>query len=193
LQTSIIVGLLVLGTGTVAEQRARLPPPAECGDSVVGTWKSHQYHPDQGQWTQFTLEVSRVPDSPDQLTGFIRNHSWVGGATDEQPPPCRGDWRYKVSMDARGTLTGDHVEFWGIDEWRLDAILCGRMDFGYNLDHFSGDISQETQEFQSVNNDGGVAVNQPTLFRRIKCHSDIEPILDVEPPPFHPPSLGCGW
>ncbi len=180
--------------GTVAEQRARLPPPAECTDPLAGTWKSHQYHAEQRQWTECFLHIRRLEGKPNQLEGQIVNHSWHGDDTLVEPPPCSGDYRYRVSMDAKGTVEGDHIEFWGLPPWRKDAVLCGQMYFGYNLDHFSGDIDHELHEFQSVNNDGGVAVNQPTVFRRIRCVVDhLEPVDPIEPPPYLPPtSSGCG-
>lgn len=194
----IFVGVSLLvpreAPGTVEEQRARLPPPAECDDPVVGVWKSHRYSARQAQWTEFTLNIHRVPGSETQLTGEILNHSWGGTPKDEQPPPCHGDLRYRVSMDSQGSVYGYDVEFWGVGKWRLDEVLCGYAGFGYNLDHFSGTIDPELQEFQSVNNDGGVAVNEPTVFRRIKCFNDKgagDP--HVDPPPFHPPRSFCGF
>jgi hypothetical protein len=39
----------------------------------------------------------------------------------------------------------------------------------YRPDHFTGTIDPAIQEFQSVNNDGGRAVNDPMVFRRIAC------------------------
>jgi hypothetical protein len=54
-------------------------------------------------------------------------------------------------------------------------------------------------EFQSVNNDGGRAVNDPVVFRRVQCndgeHLDSEPRIAVAPPPFYPPEDegGCGF
>jgi hypothetical protein len=178
--------------GTVAEQRARLPPPAECKDPVIGLWKSHHYSIYLEQWTEFSLAIRRVPGTTEDLQGVIYNHSWVGGEEEVQPGPCVGKFRYKVSMDARGFARERYIEFWGVDPWRLDQVLCGQRDMGYNLDHFSGEIDPELQEFQSVNNDGGSAVNEPTVFRRIKCFDESSTGPgEVEPPPFQPPSRGC--
>ena len=118
----------------------------------------------------------------------------MGPPGEEQPGPCRGRLRYRVSMDGRGVVDGNEVEFWGVGQWRLDQVICGVAAFGYNLDHFSGAIDHEIQEFQSVNNDGGVAVNEPTVFRRIKCCNEgANPNPEVEPPPFTPPRSGCGF
>ena len=179
---------------TVSEQRALLPEPAECEDPVTGVWKSHNYNTYQGQWTEFTLEIRRDPDDTRSLQGRILNHSWMATQNFPEPPPCSGQLRYEVSMDARGSAKEMDVEFWGVGQWRMDQLHCGNsLGFGYNLDHFSGTIDPEIQEFQSVNNDGGIAVNEPTVFRRIRCFEGPAPLADIEPPPYQPPrSRGCG-
>jgi len=180
---------------TIAEQRARLPPPAHCEDPVEGVWKSHMYRPRWGEWECFYLEIHRVPGSETQLTGTIKNHSWQGGHDDQEPGPCRGRDQWVVSMDGRGTITGDQIVFGGIGGWRLDRVFCGRGPWGYNLDNFSGTIDPELLEFQSLNNDGGRAVNEPTLFRRIRCFPPgAQPHIQVDPPPFYPDRRtgGCG-
>ena len=81
--------------GTVAEQRARLPPPAQCEDPVEGIWKSHDHREWRQQWTIFTLEIHRV-DGTNELRGTIRNESWRGGAEQSEPGPCVGELRYDV-------------------------------------------------------------------------------------------------
>ena len=179
---------------TVAEQRALLPEPAECEDPVTGVWKSHNYNTFQGQWTEFTLEVRRRTGEPSVLEGRILNHSWMAGRNHPEPPKCTGQLRYEVSMDAQGSAKGLSVEFWGIGQWEMDQLHCGsRIGFGYNLDHFSGTIDPAIQEFQSVNNDGGIAVNEPTVFRRIRCFEGPQIDPSVEPPPYQPPGTGgCG-
>jgi hypothetical protein len=177
---------------TVGEQRARLPPPAECKDPIIGLWKSHRYSEYQRQWTEFSLAIRRVPGTTEDLQGVIYNHSWKGDPSQVQPGPCLGNRRIKVSMDARGFVREQYLEFWGVGRWRLDQVLCGSVDFDYLLDHFSGTIEPDLQEFQSVNNDGGNAVNEPTVFRRIRCYDDGPgPPADMKPPPFQPPSRGC--
>jgi hypothetical protein len=178
--------------GTIAEQRARLPPPAECTDPVVGVWKSHTYDPYRTQWTEFTLEIHRKEAGSNELSGTIKNHSWFGPQTEVQPGPCAGELHYVVSMDADGELSGMDVRFGGIGQWRLDDTMCGYFSAGYNLDVFTGVIDPKIQEFQSVNNDGGAAVNEPTVFRRIKCFDDPVQHAPVDPPPFMPPRSGCG-
>ncbi len=179
---------------TIQEQRARLPPPAHCQDPVEGLWKSHKYNARFGDWTVFTLEVRRVKGSDTELRGVIRNELWEGGPDDQEPGPCRGRRHWIVSMDARGWVRGDQIYFGGVGQWRLDRVLCVRGPWGYNLDNFTGEIDPELQEFQSVNNDGGRAVNIPHVFRRIRCYDqDSLPHIDVEPPPFYPGRTGgCG-
>jgi hypothetical protein len=178
---------------TIQEQRNRLPPPAECTDPVAGLWKSHQYDPNYRDWTIFELDIHRVDGSETQLTGTIRNHSWDGDPTQQEPPGCRpgyGEWL--VSMDARGTVDAQgNIYFGGHGAWRLDQVICNWGPGGYNLDHFTGVIDRALNEFQSVNNDGGRAVNDPTVFRRIRCHNElnndpVNPNPISTPPPFYP-------
>jgi len=177
--------------GTVAEQRARLPPAAACDDNVIGTWKSHDYRSRWRQWTIFTLTIERVDDT-DELRGTILNESWRGDDTQSEPGVCAGELRYKVSMDAVGRVHDGQIEFGGVGTWRLDEVLCGSFDGGYNLDNFTGPLDVEILEFQSVNNDGGRSVNQPTVFRRIECVEEPikkkGPKVVVKPPAFYPPS-----
>ena len=89
----------------------------------------------------------------------------------------------------------------GGTSWRLTNVFCGpNPPFpDYNLDQFSGTIDPDLQEFQSVNNDGGVMVNMPTVFRRIQCFdAPPPPRVAVTPPPFfpkasvEPEASGCG-
>jgi hypothetical protein len=178
---------------TIAEQRARLPPPATCEDPVEGIWLSHKYNPPHHDWTVFTLEIHRVPGSDEALRGIIRNHSWVGGPEQQEPGPCQGQFHWIVSMNGRGHSDGTNIFFGGYGGWRLDRVLCARGPFGYNLDNFSGQIDPEIQEFQSVNNDGGRSVNEPYVFRRIRCFEpDAQPHIQVAPPPFFPErDQGC--
>jgi len=183
---------------TAQEQRERLPPPADdCTDPVAGVWKSHQYDPAYGDWTVFMLHIRRVEGSTTELTGRIVNHSWDAGPQDEEPPACspgRGQWM--VSMDARGRVeAGGRLYFGGVGQWRLDRVICNLGPGGYNLDNFSGTLDPELQEFQSVNNDGGRSVNDPTVFRRISCgEAPPAPHVNPTPPAFYPEldTGGCG-
>jgi hypothetical protein len=60
---------------TVAEQRARLPPAAECEDEIEGKWRAHTYSDWRGRWAEFTLEIHRVKGDPVASTGLIKAHS----------------------------------------------------------------------------------------------------------------------
>jgi hypothetical protein len=207
-QVQSLFGLLALGllvvmprrapAGTVAEQRARLPPPAQCEDPVEGIWRSHDYRAEWREWTIFTLTIHRVAGT-DQLHGTIHNENWEGEASQSEPGPCEGEPHLEISMDAEGRVHAGQLEFGGVGAWRLDAVRCGELDAGYNLDRFTGALDLERLEFQSVNNDGGVAVDQPTVFRRVECLPAVEaerPQVVVAPPAFYPPtddaSGGCG-
>jgi len=178
----------------IQEQRARLPPPATCTDPVEGVWMSHKFNPQFGDWYIFTLEVRRAPGSQTDLRGVIRAHSWIAGPQESEPPPCRaGLDHWVVFMTAQGTISpAGEIVFFGTS-WRLESSLCGRSPGPgqYNLDRFSGRIDPAIQEFQSVNNDGGRAVNEPTVFRRVRClDPPTAPHVKVAPPPMRPPSTG---
>ncbi|MGF1466244.1 MAG: hypothetical protein ACFCGT_08930 [Sandaracinaceae bacterium] len=182
---------------TVAEQRARLPPAAECGgERVAGIWRAHKFNPDYEDWVVFDLHIARDRDDRSRLSGIIRNHSWTGGPAQEEPPPCAENpgWEWVVSMDARGTVSDDlEIFFGGVGEWRLDELRCRRGPWGYNLDNLSGTIDPAILEFQSVNNDGGRSVNEPMVFRRIRCPPEEHaqaPSVNPRAPAFYPDTGG---
>lgn len=181
--------------GTVAEQRQRLPPPAECTDEVEGRWKAHVYDERFRVWHAFHLEVHRVAGSEVELRGKISVRVWHGDAKQQEPGACHGETHYLLTQQAKGAVKEGEIHFWGTSQ-KLEQVLCGR--FGaYNLDHFSGKIDKALQEFQSVNNDGGLAVNQPTVFRRIGCFDEPPPPdVEVKPPPIFRSGAdkksGCG-
>ncbi len=196
------VGLWLLASpsnATIAEQRARLPPAAECaGENVAGIWRSHQFVPRFSEWGIFTLTIRRVEGNPTQLTGRILSRGWDGGPNDAEPPPCsqQQGWDWTVEMDGRGSIQNEtHIRFGGVGQWRLVNARCGRGPYGYNLDQFEGDIDPSILEFQSVNNDGGRYVNVPTVFRRISCAPTEyaeSPSVQPRPPAFYP-DLPGGW
>jgi hypothetical protein len=184
---------------TVEEQRARLPPPADCEDPVAGVWRSHAFNQMWSEWNIFTLTVRRTEPGASTLTGTITNEAWYGPPTETQRGPCEGRLAYLVSMDAVGMVVDGRISFGGTGQWRLDESYCGESDFGYNLDQFSGQIDPERFEFQSVNNDGGRYIDVPTVFRRVEClggEKPEEPRVAVAPPPFYVPAEGeaggCG-
>lgn len=179
--------------GTVAEQRARLPPPATCADSIEGVWKSHDFRGHRGVWEIFTLEIRRNDSGGNTLRGTITNEYWLGGERDSEPGPCEGLKHAIVSMDAEGKIDGETITFHGVGDWRLDAHLCGG-SVSYVLDDFTGTLDLEAQEFQTLANDGIVAINEPTVFRRIDCFEGQPsgskkkgPRVVVRPPAFYPP------
>ena len=182
---------------TIAEQRARLPPPAACKDPVAGVWQSHSWNEMYEEWGRFTLTIRRVEGSETALEGEMINESWYGPKTEVSRGPCLGRLQYIVSMEAEGSYQAGEVEFHGTS-WKMEEALCAvDWGFGYNLDRFSGKIDHDIQEFQSVNNDGGRYVDVPTVFRRVSCddpEGPTEPRVSIAPPPFYPPEdeRGCG-
>lgn len=197
----VLAILLRPGTsrGSIAEQRNRLPSAAHCEDPIVGEWKAHQYNDVWKQWVIFRLIVRRKPGSPTELIGQIFNETWSGRKADQEPGPCSEfvTYRTRTSMpDAFGSYRDGQVAF-GATAYVNDGIVCGKVPqgFGYLPDHFTGPLDEERQEFQSRNNDGGRAVNEPTLFRRVQCFDGPtrKVPVDVVAPPFVPPerSGGC--
>jgi hypothetical protein len=184
---------------TVEEQRARLPPPAACKDPVEGTWMAHKFEPRFSEWYIFTMQVRRAAPGSADLTGDVLSHFWTGAPGEQNPPTCSpGRLHAKVTMPGKGTIQPDgKIEFGGTTWVRApgpcDAESRGVM---YNPDHFSGTIDPALQEFQSVNNDGGRAVNEPVVFRRVRCFDPAAPpapTVNVTPPPIAPPKhRGCG-
>ncbi len=203
-------GLMLLPSiapATVEEQRARLPPPASCQDTLEGVWMSHKYEVPYDEWMIFTLEVHRDPrgdaaptrqNIPGRipLVGRIEAHAWFGaGPSGSAAPPCSpGIHHWTVNMTAEGFADGNHFQFWGT-RWAVGQVFCGPRHFGYNLDHFTGVIDPTILEFQSVNNDGGRAINDPTVFRRVRCFEPTSPPHPVVArPSFHPPRRArCSW
>ncbi len=183
--------LAMLTAGTIAEQRARLPPPADCTDPVAGVWKSHDYFMHVDHWYLNELHIERVAGSDTELTGRIEVEMWLGNKDRVQPPAdcSESTLHYLVEQDARGVIKGTEIQFGGLN-YRLKREICGNFN-GYNEDHFAGTIDPELSEFQTLNNDGGIAVNFPSVFRRVKC-TDSPADEPVEPPPFQPPKgVGC--
>jgi hypothetical protein len=175
---------------------------------VEGIWKSHDYREWRRQWTIFTLEIHRV-DGTDGLRGTIRNEGWYGDLDQSEPGACEGgaegELRFDVSMDAEGTVRDGQLEFFGVGQFRLDAVPCGdylgKYGHRYNLDRFTGRLDPELEELQSVNNDGDAMVNAPTVFRRVACLSEARAddparVVVAIPPAFYPPEedagSGCG-
>jgi hypothetical protein len=173
---------------TVAEQRARLPPAAECESEIAGRWKAHIYSEATGyRWYIHILEIRHDPNDKTQLVGEMTVDTWRGDPDDAEPPmPCQH--RYRGKSPAKGTFVDGQVVF-SAESFELVEEVCGSF-YGYNPDSFSGRIEPERQEFQSVNNDGGAAVNEPAVFRRIGCFDNNDqpnkPAGPVTAPAFYP-------
>ena len=187
----VLVGLCVRpAPATIAEQRARLPPPAECTDPVEGTWRGLSWYPNHHQWYEFTLEIRRVPGDDTKLTGEILAHYWDGPIDRHEPPsPCYGQ-HVTVKQPAEGFYAGGRVQFGGT-KVIYDKVICGAHSGAYLVDVFKGTIDTEINEFNSVNDWNASDFDEPTVFRRIKCPDQREsPVRDqpddVAPPPFYP-------
>ncbi|MDP3274525.1 MAG: hypothetical protein Q8Q09_04970 [Deltaproteobacteria bacterium] len=183
---------------SIEEQRARLPPPARCEDPVEGEWRGKKWEPSYQNWFAVTLDVHRASPGSSQLQGTITARVWYATERDVEPPQCspRVLRDYTVEMPASGSAQGLQIRF-GSSQYRVVATHCGRFN-SYNPDNFSGTIDAAIQEFQSVNNDGGRAVNDPMVFRRVRCFEPGEraqrantPAVVVAPP-LMPPGRARG-
>jgi hypothetical protein len=175
--------------GTVEEQRARLPPPADCTDPVEGRWMGLLYVKTRTEWYEMTLDVHRADAGSDDLHGEILAHWWAGREKDKVPPACTpAHHEFVVHQPATGGIHGQHVDFGAKTIERFDPI-CGETG-GYSPDSFSGVIDPKLQEFQSVFNELG----EPLVFRRIKCDGGRPPPAPgLVPPGFGPAKRGgCG-
>jgi hypothetical protein len=93
-----------------------------------------------------------------------------------------------------GTIDGLRLNFHGT-RWQVRQVMCGPRPSATTSTTSAGSSTPALQEFQSVNNDGGAQIDEPTVFRRIRCFDPPQqPHPIVRPPSFHPPrrSWGCG-
>ena len=148
---------------TIAEQRARLPPPATCQDPVAGEWKSHDYDSRHVDWTIFTLVIERVPGSESALVGSIKNHTWYAEKGQSEPPACAGNLEYIVGMEAEGTFVDGSIYFGGVGQWRVDDMPCGSFTMG-----IPGD-------FVVRGNVWGTSARSALLHRNARCRADHRP------------------
>jgi hypothetical protein len=155
-----------------------VPGAADCPDPIVGTWVSREHYPEFGDWYRFELVIRRDARDPARIVGTIGSRSWAGGADLHLPTSCLSpnpeelgvafDW--SVRMDATGAFDGARVSFDGRSH-HVETTRCGpqfRADH-YNVDHFGGQLVENGRYLQAVNNDGGRAVDEPHVFRRISC------------------------
>jgi hypothetical protein len=152
---------------SISSQRGRLRAAVECDDPVAGVWMSSIYDMRRAQWYVFTLNMRRSGGS---LAGSIESHFWDGLSRDSHPPPCdETDLHAIVSMPGSGTTDGRRVLF-GSSSWRLQRLICGSPgQLSYSPDSFSGTIDTLKHEFQSLASDGQNFINEPMLFRRVRC------------------------
>jgi outer membrane biosynthesis protein TonB len=151
------------GSGASEDQEGGGGSGLGCSDPFSGTWQARRYRGSQDHWVVFT---ARLSGSGSSLSGTLTYRSWNGGPSQRRPPPCGpGVFDDTVFMRARGSIHGNQA--------RIDAVSYSRtshcMDFGfgYNLDHFTGTV--EGDRFNAVNNDGGMDIDEPYVFRRISC------------------------
>lgn len=195
---ALVAGLTVRpaeAPATVAEQRARLPPPAECDDPIAGTWRGLTWYPHHREWFEFTLEIQRVPGKDGELSGSILADFWDGVPEVSEPGACTGPGnRVLVRQPAVGTFDGKQVTFRGTS-WKVERVVCGEWSGDYAVERFRGTLEPERQEFQSVNDwREGDGDEEPTVFRRIRCpdapsDGPVEPRPaegSARPPPFQP-------
>jgi len=206
--SALAIGLAVMlgparAPATIEDQRARLPPPAACGDDpIVGVWQAHTHYGQVMEWYRFELEIHRDPDDPSgrALIGEIRAEFWNGGSDLAEPPACDAPGqRRAVNEIAKGHAEGTRLSF-EATSWR-DGETCERFTSGYLLDRFSGRVDVERMEFQSVlNADAPEWTDVPTVFRRVRCERGAveDPArVVVAPPPYGLPEVdgggGCGF
>lgn len=161
------------GRDSVEVQRARLAPKAACEDPIAGVWKAKAYTEKWGDWYEFTLNVRRDPADDTILRGEIHSHYWRGKTGEQAPPKCEFGLRENVvRMPAAGRVTEKGIVF-GSSTYTVAKNVCG-FEGTYAPDTFSGKIDPERLEFQSVDNDGDRAVNEPYVFRRVGCEKEAK-------------------
>jgi hypothetical protein len=181
--------------GSIEDQRARLPPAPNadaCDDPVAGEWLGQQYNPRSVSWQRYRLSIRRAQPGSARLVGEVRVHFWNGPPAQVTPLATCGPGQQsaEVIQPAEGAIDGFALRFGGTS-WRLGQVFCnGAGPVGYNPDRFTGTVDPRIQEFQSVNNDGGTAVNEPVVFRRIACTEPAtrpQPTVMVTPPAIPEP------
>jgi hypothetical protein len=151
--------------GDLVERRGEPPPPdvAECGgDRVAGIWRGRNF---LHGWSYITtMRIERA--GGEAIRGSMSVTLWTGRG--RPPPPClAGMNAYRVRQPSRGTASGLRVDF-RASAANIDRILCGSPQ-GYAPDHFTGTIAPNASVLRAVNNDNGGAVNEPVMFRRVRC------------------------
>lgn len=152
---------------SISSQRGRLSAAVECEDPVAGVWMSSIFDARRTQWYVFTLTMHH---DGGQLSGSIESHFWDGLSRQTRPPTCdETNLHAIVSMPGSGSTDGRRVVF-GSSTWRLQRLICGSPgQLAYSPDSFSGTIDSGRNEFKSLASDGQNFINEPMLFRRVRC------------------------
>jgi hypothetical protein len=167
---------------------------------VEGIWDALVFDERRTTWYDWVLVVHRSDNPSDgnaagPLEGTITAHYWGGGAGQEKPPACApGRHEETVKMPAHGSIDAQGNVLFGSSSYTVESVACGTTG-SYAPDNFSGKIDTALQEFISVNNDGKYAVNEPAVFRRIRCiDAPSRGTAKAKPPAFAPPKHGwsCG-
>ncbi len=174
---------------SVEDQRARLPPAPQaegCVDEVSGVWRAHVYYSRLRDWYRYELHITRVGDT---LSGSITLRGWTGRPEESEPPPCRpglrdAEWTEVATGAVSRAAQGTTVRF-DATTWRLDRTHCGNPSAEYALDHFSGALDAQRQEFVSTNTytfGSGETFSDPTVFRRVSCPQRVGASQSAERP-----------
>lgn len=150
----------------------------QCADPVEGIWVSRRFDPTILDWHLFTMEVRRDPQDPSVLHGRIRTRNWSGGSESLAPVACsemeRASYGHRfdltVDMTAQGSFDGETFSFQG-DNWHETARSCGPYGqwYQYNLDHFTGSLTEDGKTIDALNNDGARAFDEPHTLQRVGC------------------------
>lgn len=168
---ALALSLLVIAlpaAGDLVDRNGQPPQqpenPAECGgDRIAGVWRGPR-----GRFSfwnyQVTLHIQRASGSA--ITGRMVGVWWTGSR--RRPPPCEaGQTAFQVTQPAQGTFENNRFAF-RATSYRIDRVICGAPT-SYSPDHFVGTLDENASILRTVNNDGGNAVNDPEVFRRIRC------------------------
>ena len=129
---------------TVEEQRARLPPPADCPDKVEGTWAA-LYYTKHHSWSEYTVVIRRSSPAAEQDQGGpievdMKAHIWDGPVNTHNPPACTEAQReVTVTMPGKGTVDASMRLAFGAKTYAVESVVCGS-DTRYHPDNFTGQV-----------------------------------------------------
>jgi len=174
-----------------------LPPAAQgCTDDLTGTWRAYAY--EVNQWRVVTVRIHHVPGDAVRLEGAFTTELWMAPHDRPERPVCVPGVQHRTLAGAlRGTLVGDHMEWWNDPGFFDEIVHCGVSEGRYFGEGRSvGTLHRAEQEFQGT----WTGSTEPVVYRRIECGDASAPPaptpLPPAPPPFHPPMQrargGCG-